>query len=77
MLIELYQELLRDIKFITMKSLIYYNKKRSKGSSLKKGDSIYLLQKNIKIKRLSLKLDHTKLRPYNIKEVLKKVIYRL
>jgi hypothetical protein len=42
-LIELYKELLRDIKFIIIKSLIYYNKKRSKRSFLKERDSIYLL----------------------------------
>jgi hypothetical protein len=29
------------------------------------------------MKRLSLKLDHTKLGPYKIKEVLRKVMYQL
>jgi hypothetical protein len=39
----LYKELLQDIKFIINKSLMYYNKKRLKRSTLLKGDLVYLL----------------------------------
>jgi hypothetical protein len=39
----LYKELLRDIEFIINKSLIYYNYKRLKGSTLKERDLVYLL----------------------------------
>jgi hypothetical protein len=73
----LYKELLRDIKFITNKSLMYYNKKRLKGPILLEGDLVYLLQKNIKTKRLSLKLDHTKLGLFKIQKVLGLLTYRL
>ena len=38
---------------------------------------IYLLRKNIKIKRLSDKLDHTKLRSFKIERKLGPVIFRL
>ena len=38
---------------------------------------IYLLRKNIKIKRSSDKLDYTKLRPFKIKKKLGKVIFKL
>ena len=33
----------------------------------KEGDKVYLLRKNIKIKRLSNKLDYRKLRLYKVK----------
>ena len=56
---------------------MYYNKKRSKGPSLREGDLVYLLRKNIKTKRLSSKLDYTKLGPYKIVRVLGKVTYKL
>jgi hypothetical protein len=38
---------------------------------------VYLLRKNIKTKRLSGKLDHTKLRPYRIKKKLGPVTIKL
>ena len=47
---KLYKELLKDIKFIIIKSSIYYNKKRLKKLTLKKRDSVYFLRKNIKIR---------------------------
>jgi hypothetical protein len=73
----LYKELSRDIKFIINKLLIYYNRKRLKEPTLQEGDLIYLLWKNIKIKRLSTKLDHTKLNLYKIQKVLDPLIYEL
>ena len=45
--------------------------------TLKKGDKVYLLCRNIKIKRLSDKLDHKKLGPFKIEKVLGPVNYRL
>ena len=38
---------------------------------------IYLLRKNIKTKRLSTKLDYTKLRLFKIKKILELVIFEL
>ena len=73
----LHGELSRDIKFIANKSSMYYNKKRLEGSTLREGDSVYLLRKNIKIKRLSTKLDYTKLGLYKIRKVLDPLTYRL
>jgi hypothetical protein len=73
----LYKELLRDIEFIINKLLIYYNKKRLRGLTLLKEDLVYLLRKNIKTKRLSLKLDHTKLSSFKILKVLGLLTYRL
>ena len=45
----LYKELALDIAFFIYKLALYYNVKRSIKPTLKKGDRIYLLQKNIKI----------------------------
>jgi hypothetical protein len=73
----LYKELSWDIKFIINKSLIYYNKKRIKELTLLKGNLVYLLWKNIKTKRLSMKLDHIKLNLYKIWKVLSPLTYEL
>jgi hypothetical protein len=73
----LHKELSWDIEFITNKSSIYYNKKRLKGPTLQEGDIVYLLQKNIKTKRLSTKLDYIKLNLYKIRKVLDLLIYEL
>jgi len=45
--------------------------------TLKKGNKIYLLRRNIKIKRLSDKLNYKKLGPFKIEKVLSLVNYRL
>jgi hypothetical protein len=47
------------------------------GPTLKKGDKVYLLRKNVATKRPSDKLDHKKLRPFEITEVKGPVNYRL
>ena len=47
------------------------------GLDLKKGGMVYLLRRNIKIKRLSDKLDHTKLGPFKIKEKKGPVTFKL
>ena len=38
---------------------------------------VYLLRKYIKIKRLSDKLDHIKLRPFRIKKILGLILFKL
>jgi hypothetical protein len=57
-----------DIERLNKTAKRYYNKKRIKGPILKKEDKVYLLRKNIKIKRLSSKLDFTKLGLFEIEE---------
>src|SRR5438270_10461937 len=46
----------------------YANIKRSSELTLLEEDLVYLIHKNVKIKRLSLKLNYIKLRPFKIKE---------
>ena len=38
---------------------------------------VYLLRKYIRIKRLSDKLDYTKLRPFKIKKILGPILFKL
>jgi hypothetical protein len=47
------------------------------GPTLKKGDKVYLLRKNIATKRLSDKLDHKKLGLFKIAKIKSLVNYRL
>jgi hypothetical protein len=56
---------------------MYYNQKYSIGPTLKEGDKVYLLRKNIATKRPSDKLDHKKLRPFKIAKKKGLVNYRL
>ena len=66
---DLHQELQKDIKFASERSAVYHNKKRDRGPTLKKGDKVYLLRRNIKTKRPSSKLDHMKLGPFKVAKV--------
>jgi hypothetical protein len=56
---------------------MYYNRKHSVGPTLKEGDKVYLLRKNIATKRPSDKLDHKKLGPFEIAKIKSLVNYRL
>jgi hypothetical protein len=73
----LYEQLSLDIKFIAQRIAHYYNTKRSMEPTLKKRDKVYLLRQNINTKRPSDKLDHKKLEPFRISEVVGPVNYRL
>jgi hypothetical protein len=44
----------------------YANRKRLKGPTLKGGDKVYLLRRNIKSDKLTKKLDAVKLGPFKI-----------
>jgi hypothetical protein len=74
---ELHKNLQTELQFITQRSAIQANKKRSEGPDLKEGGMVYLLRKNIKTKRPSDKLDHTKLGPFRIIKKLGPVTYKL
>ena len=51
------------------KSAIYQNKKRKTAPQLKEKNKVYLLTKNLKIRKPSKKLDHVKVEPFFIKAV--------
>jgi hypothetical protein len=73
----LHRRLKWDIKRLNKTAKRYYNKKRIKGLILKRGDRVYLLRRNIKIKRPSSKLDFTKLEPFEIEEKKESLNYKL
>ncbi|SLM39539.1 reverse transcriptase domain protein [Lasallia pustulata] len=76
-LTQLHQQLHHDIAFASQRAAKYYNNKRKKGPSLKEGDKVYLLPRNIQTKRPAKKLDHTKLGPFRIKKKLGPDMYKL
>jgi len=55
----------------------YYNFKKFKGLDLKKGNKMWLLYKNFKLRRLSKKLNYIKIGLFKIIVKILKVIYRL
>ena len=74
---ELHDMMQHELEFISEKMAKHANKKRSEGPDLRKGGMVYLLRKNIKTKRPSDKLDHTKLGPFKIQDKLGPVTFRL
>ncbi len=56
---------------------LYANKKRDKESTFKKRNKAYLLRQNIKMKRSSNKLNHTKLEFYKILKIKESINYKL
>ena len=73
----LHQTMREELEFIAKRSAMHANKKRSEGPDLKEGGMVYLLRKNIKTKRPSDKLDHTKLGPFKIIKKLGPVTFKL
>ena len=73
----LHNKLQKDIRFLSHCAAHYYNKRKSKSPIFLEGDKIYLLQKNIKMKQLSKKLDYTKLGPFKVKAVKGFLNYKL
>ncbi len=56
---------------------LYANKRRDRKPTLKERNKAYLLRRNIKTKRSSNKLNHTKLESYKILEIKESVNYKL
>ena len=74
---ELQQQLTLDLKFVAYRMAHYYNNHRSTEPILKEGDKVFLIRRNIKTKRPSLKLDHVKLGPFQVEKALGRVTYKL
>ena len=66
-----------DALFIQEMMKKYYDKKRSHPPPLEKGEKVWLLRRNIKSRRPNSKLDHVKIGPYEIEEIISPVNYRL
>src|SRR5207247_3506982 len=55
----------------------YYDPKRSKGPILEEGGKVYLLRRNIRLKRPYEKLDFKKYGPYRIEKKFSDLVYKL
>jgi len=73
----LYKEISRKMQFVIKKIKIYYNKIHFKNITLKKGNKVYLLIRNITIKKLNKKLNYKKIRPFKIKKSIKGISFKL
>ena len=73
----LQKELQKNIQFFSKRMTLYANKKRDRKSTLKEKNKVYLLRRNIKTKRSSNKLNHTKLESYKILKIKESINYKL
>ena len=73
----LHDQFQKDIWFLSHCAANYYNKKRSRSPTFLEWDKVYLLQKNIKTKQPSKKLDYTKLGLFKMKVVKRLLNYKL
>jgi len=73
----LQKELQKNIQFLSKCMTLYANKKRDRESTFKKRNKAYLLRRNIKTKKSSNKLNHTKLESYKILEIKESINYKL
>ena len=73
----LQEQLLRDISFYALRMKQYHDKGRRDAPTLKRGDKVYLLRRNIRTKRPSNKLDFKKIGPFKILEKRSTVNYKL
>jgi hypothetical protein len=72
-----YKELAIDLVFFTKRVVLYYDEYCSIELILKKGDKVYLIQRNIQTKQPSTKLDHKKLELFKIKRITRLINYEL
>jgi len=73
----LQKELQKNIQFLSKRMTLYANKRRDRESTFKERNKAYLLRRNIKTKRSSNKLNHTKLKSYKILEIKELINYKL
>ena len=57
--------------------ILYANKKKDRRFTFKKKDKVYLLRRNIKMKKSNNKLNYTKLKSFEILEEKKSINYEL
>ena len=74
---KLHKELKTDIEFLSHHLVFYHNQHCAGAPMLKKGNKVYLLQKNIETTRLSNKLDHIKIRLFKIIRNIKETSFEL
>lgn len=73
----LYIMLKEELEFVRQRMKYYYDKYRLEGPCLERGDKVYLISRNLRIKRLSRKLDFKKIGLFKIEEKVSTSNYRL
>ena len=73
----LHEQLIQELRFLLVKSALYYNKKRNKDITFKKRNKIYLLRRNVKTIKLNNKLNHVKIGPFKILKNIKGISFKL
>jgi hypothetical protein len=73
----LYRELSRDIEWINQRMTLYANKFRLGGPRFREGNLVYLLRQNIKITRLSDKLNSKKIGLFKVKRNIRDINFEL
>lgn len=56
---------------------MYYNRRRQEPPPLEEGDKVWLLTRNLKTNQLSPKLDYKKISPFEIKQKLSSITFKL
>ena len=74
---KIHSHLQQEWIFLQNRMKHYADKKRLEGPTLKEGDKVYLLRRNIKTKRPSNKLDWKKIGPFKIEKKVSEINYRL
>jgi hypothetical protein len=72
-----HEKLAIDLVFFTKRIVSYYDEYYSIEPTLKQGDKVYLIQRNIQTKQPSTKLDHKKLGLFKIKRIIRPINYKL
>jgi len=73
----LQKKLQKNIQFLSKRMILYANKRRDREFTLKEKNKAYLLRQNIKMKKSSNKLNHTKLKSYKILKIKESINYKL
>ncbi len=73
----LYAMLKEELEFVRTRMKRYYNKYRLEGLCLEREDKVYLISRNLYIKRLSKKLDFKKIGLFKVEERISDNNYRL
>lgn len=66
-----------ELEFIRERMRKYYNNKRLEGPGLREGDKVFLLTRNLRIKRPSKKLDYRKVGPFEVEKKVLETAYML
>jgi hypothetical protein len=66
-----------ELEFVRTRMKQYYDKHRLEGPRLERGDKVYLILRNLRISRLSKKLDFKKIELFRIDERISNNNYRL